>query len=216
MKIFTATRVAALAVGLGLACTQAIAAPQDRNNDRASSNDQSKNDRGDRDNQRNKQKGSKAAPQQGPAAEPVVQTSPRNVERRRTKNRNDNDARRDNGNRRPRNEQVNDRRDRNPALRNDDRRRADVRKYHRNFQAPHRFRVGSYRQPYGYSYRRWNFGQHLPRQYYGQNFWLSNFLVYGLFVPPPGYIWVRYGPDALLIDRYTGEIVQVQYDIFYT
>ena len=35
---------------------------------------------------------------------------------------------------------------------------------------------------------------------------------YGLFTPP-GLIWVRYDDDALLIDQYTGEILQVRYDV---
>ena len=29
-----------------------------------------------------------------------------------------------------------------------------------------------------------------------------------LYAPPDGYVWVRYGPDAVLIDEDTGEIVQ--------
>jgi Ni/Co efflux regulator RcnB len=72
-----------------------------------------------------------------------------------------------------------------------------------------------YRGPSGYSYRRWHYGDRLPRAYYARNFWLTNFVIYGLFAPPPGLIWVRYGPDALLIDQYTGEIVQVRYNVFY-
>ncbi len=232
MKMLTATRVAALAVGLGLAGAQALAAPPDgrdhRNNDNAAYEDRDSKKQDGRDGRRNKQKGSEAAPQQAPAVAPVAQPTPRNVERQRANSRREQNAERANDRRRGRNDQVEDRRERNravrnddrrnyhPTVRNDDRRRADVRRYHRRFQAPHRFRVGSYRQPYGYSYRRWNYGQHLPRHYYVRNFWLTNLLVYGLFSPPPGYIWVRYGPDALLIDQYTGEIVQVQYDMFYS
>ena len=33
--------------------------------------------------------------------------------------------------------------------------------------------------------------------------------------PMPGTVWVRYGDDALLIDRYTGEVIQVAYGIFW-
>ena len=33
--------------------------------------------------------------------------------------------------------------------------------------------------------------------------------------PPPDAVWVRYGDDALLIDRYTGEVIQVEYGVFY-
>jgi Ni/Co efflux regulator RcnB len=87
--------------------------------------------------------------------------------------------------------------------------------YRRNFKSPQRFRVQRYRAPVGYHYRRWSFGERLPFGYFASQYWLTNFLSYGLFPPPPGYVWVRYGDDALLVDRYTGEIVQVRYDVFY-
>jgi Ni/Co efflux regulator RcnB len=37
---------------------------------------------------------------------------------------------------------------------------------------------------------------------------------FGLAPPPYGYEWVRNGDDALLIDTNTGEILQVEYDVF--
>jgi hypothetical protein len=41
----------------------------------------------------------------------------------------------------------------------------------------------------------------------------------GLLVPglgaPPDYQWVRYGPDLLLVDLTTGEVIDVVYDVFY-
>ena len=234
MKMLTATRVATLAVGLSLAAGQAFADPSDGrgrgHNDNTASAQQNGNDQSDRDH-RKKQRGAKTTGNQNPAVNPVVQPNPQNAGRwqnRKSKHVSDN--------RRGRNVQANDRRNNNiPALRYNDRRRdfgnnndrrnwgnqdrrrsVDVTRYNRNFHAPRRFHVGTYRQPYGYSYRRYSYGQHLPRSYFGRNFWLSNFLIYGLFSPPPGYIWVRYGPDALLIDQYTGEIVQVQYNMFYS
>lgn len=33
--------------------------------------------------------------------------------------------------------------------------------------------------------------------------------------PPYGAIWVRVGNDALLVDRDSGEVITVQYDVFY-
>ena len=93
--------------------------------------------------------------------------------------------------------------------------RRDYSKYRRAVTAPRRFRIGTYHAPRGYSYRRWNYGQYLPSAYWGRSFWLSNFMVYGLFAPPPDTVWVRYGPDAMLVDRYTGEIISVQYNVFY-
>ncbi len=87
--------------------------------------------------------------------------------------------------------------------------------FRRNFSAPQRFRVGNYRQPQNFNYRRWSFGERLPFTYLSSNYWLPNAILYGLFSPPQGLIWVRYGSDALLVDRYTGEIVQVRYNMFY-
>jgi Ni/Co efflux regulator RcnB len=96
-----------------------------------------------------------------------------------------------------------------------DRQRVDLKQYRRNLKSPHRFRAEPYHGPRGYHYRRWSHGQRLPGLYYARDFWLLDFLRFGLFAPPDGYIWVRYGPDALLVDQDTGEIVQVRYNVFY-
>jgi Ni/Co efflux regulator RcnB len=85
----------------------------------------------------------------------------------------------------------------------------------RNIHAVHRFHAGIYRAPPGFYYRRWGYGEFLPAVYWGRDYWITDYLAYGLFAPPDGYIWVRYGPDALLLDEYTGEIIQVDYDEFY-
>ncbi len=89
--------------------------------------------------------------------------------------------------------------------------------YHRSFNAPHQFRWRgpTYRQPPGFYYQRWSYGQFLPSLFWGSNYWISDFSYYDLMPPPPGTTWVRYGPDALLIDRYTGEVIQVEYSVFY-
>lgn len=86
----------------------------------------------------------------------------------------------------------------------------------RNVTASHhyRYRGGAYSGPSGYSYRRWSYGQVLPSIYISQNYWISDYEDYGLQDPPPGTVWVRYGDDALLIDQYTGEILEVVYDQF--
>lgn len=85
----------------------------------------------------------------------------------------------------------------------------------RNVRAAHRFHAGIYRAPPGYHYQRWGYGQFMPSIYWGRDYWLTDFLAFGLFGPPDGYVWVRYGPDALLIDEYTGEIIQADYSAFY-
>jgi Ni/Co efflux regulator RcnB len=85
----------------------------------------------------------------------------------------------------------------------------------RNVQAPRRFHVGGYRAPPGYTPRHWSYGQRLPRAYFARNYWITDYLAYLLFAPPDGLVWVRVGDDALLIDEYTGEIIQVDYGVFY-
>jgi len=78
-----------------------------------------------------------------------------------------------------------------------------------------RYRLGFYRPPYGFYVRSWGFGDILPRGWYGPDYYLDDFLDFGLPYPPPGYEWVRVGGDAIMIDEYTGRIVQVVRGIFY-
>ena len=88
--------------------------------------------------------------------------------------------------------------------------------YQRNFSAPHHYRApSSYRRPNGWYAQRWTYGQILPSLFWAQDYWLSNYYDYGLMPPPPGTVWVRDGDDALLIDRDSGEIIQVEYSVFY-
>jgi hypothetical protein len=85
----------------------------------------------------------------------------------------------------------------------------------RNLQAPRRVQAGAYRPPQGYVARHWSYGGRLPGAYYARDYWLTDYWIYGLFAPPDGLVWVRVGDDALLIDEYTGEIIQVDYGVFY-
>jgi Ni/Co efflux regulator RcnB len=95
-------------------------------------------------------------------------------------------------------------------------RNVNINVYRRNFESPRRYRHGKYRWPRGYDYRRYHYGQRLPVIFWrDRDYWLLDFIAFGLFAPPPGYVWVRYGPDALLIDTYSGEIIQVRYNVFY-
>jgi len=89
------------------------------------------------------------------------------------------------------------------------------RAFQRNFMAPRRFRAGAFRAPPGYRYQRWTFGESLPRAFWAQPYWITNFWVYDLDRPPFGTEWVRFGPDALLVDTSTGEILQAEYNVFY-
>lgn len=89
------------------------------------------------------------------------------------------------------------------------------RDFHRTFNAPRRFRAPVYRRPPGFYFRRWSWGEFLPPAFWVRDYWLIDFSLYGLPPPPFGAIWVRVGDDALLIDRYSGEIITVEYGIFY-
>ncbi len=92
---------------------------------------------------------------------------------------------------------------------------SNFRDYHRGFNAERRFRGPSYRRPQGWYARRWSFGEILPSLFWGQQYWLNNYVAYDLPPPPPGTVWVRNGDDALLIDRYTGEVISIRYSVFY-
>ncbi len=73
-----------------------------------------------------------------------------------------------------------------------------------------------YVRPSGWYYRRWTYGQALPAMFWGRNYWISS---WGEFRSSWrrhfGYQWVRYGDDAILVDASTGQILQVQYGVFY-
>jgi len=87
--------------------------------------------------------------------------------------------------------------------------------YYRNWNSQSRFRAGVYYRPPGFFYRRWSYGDILPSLFWGSRYQLSNYYAYDLPRPPVGTVWVRYADDALLIDSYTGEVIQVSYNVFW-
>ncbi len=89
------------------------------------------------------------------------------------------------------------------------------RDYRHNWNAERRYRVGGYDWPRGWGYRRYSYGQFLPSIFFGEDYWLDDWNEFDLAPPPPGTVWVRYGPDAVLVDEYTGEVIQVVYGMFY-
>lgn len=84
-----------------------------------------------------------------------------------------------------------------------------------NVQAQHQYHNGNYNQPQGYQARRWSYGERLPHAYFARDYWLTDYLDFGLFAPPDGLVWVRVGNDALLVDEISGDVVQVHYGVFY-
>ncbi len=92
---------------------------------------------------------------------------------------------------------------------------SSTRNFHQNFRAVQRFRAPTYRRPQGYYDRRWTWGQTLPVAFWARDYWLDDFSTYDLPPPPYGAVWVRVGDDALLIDQDSGEIIEVEYGVFY-
>jgi Ni/Co efflux regulator RcnB len=103
----------------------------------------------------------------------------------------------------------------NNAMRGPRRDFSNFRNYHQNFRAERRFHAPVYRRPPGWYARRWTWGEFLPVSFWSRNYWITDFNVYGLPPPPFGAVWVRVGNDALLIDQDSGEIIEVDYGIFY-
>ena len=87
--------------------------------------------------------------------------------------------------------------------------------FHQNFTAPRRFHASAYQRPSGWYSHHWTFGEFLPAAFWASNYWLADFVDFGLPPPPYGAVWVRVGDDALLIDQDSGEIITVEYGVFY-
>jgi Ni/Co efflux regulator RcnB len=80
--------------------------------------------------------------------------------------------------------------------------------------AHRRFHVRPPAYPGGWRYRSWGFGQFLPFGWYEPGFYLD-WGGYGLPEPPIGCEWVREGPDAVLVDVWTGEVLSVYRGVFW-
>ena len=78
------------------------------------------------------------------------------------------------------------------------------------------YRLGRYYAPHrGYSYNRINIGFSIGRPFYGNRYWISDPWRYRLPEVYGPYRWVRYYDDVLLVDVYSGEVVDVIYDFFW-
>ncbi|MDB5442447.1 MAG: hypothetical protein JWP73_823, partial [Phenylobacterium sp.] len=78
-----------------------------------------------------------------------------------------------------------------------------------------RFHVRAYRPPPRFLGHRWGYGEILPPVWFGPDYLIADWWDYDLPAPPPGYDWVRVGDDAVLVDEYTGRIVQVVRGLFW-
>jgi Ni/Co efflux regulator RcnB len=99
----------------------------------------------------------------------------------------------------------------NSSWRND--RRYDWRDWRRRHHS--RFHLHLYVDPFGWGYHRYWIGWRMWPQFYASRYWIADPWMYRLPPAPPGTRWVRYYNDALLVDLWTGEVIDVLHDFFW-
>jgi hypothetical protein len=80
-----------------------------------------------------------------------------------------------------------------------------------NYRHHHRslFSLGFYYDPFGWGYQPYQIGWRLWPDYYSSRYWISDPWQYRLPYAPPGTQWIRYWNDALLVDMWSGQVVDV-------
>ena len=84
------------------------------------------------------------------------------------------------------------------------------RRHHRSI-----FHLGLYYDPFGWGYNPFQIGWRMWPSYYSSRFWINDPWYYRLPYAPPGTRWVRYYDDAILVDTWTGQVLDVIYDFFW-
>lgn len=80
----------------------------------------------------------------------------------------------------------------------------------------HVYRSNRYYSPYrNHHYSRFSIGFHLQPLFFSQRYWISDPWHYRLPPAYPGTRWVRYYDDVLLVDMYSGQVIDVIYDFFW-
>jgi nickel/cobalt transporter regulator len=69
--------------------------------------------------------------------------------------------------------------------------------------------------PAGWAYRQWAVGMILPPLFLVPDYYYTDYAALGFPPPDPGFQWVQYGPDLLLVNVATGQVVDVAYGVFY-
>jgi len=84
------------------------------------------------------------------------------------------------------------------------------RRHHRSL-----FHLGFYFDPFGWGYQPYQIGWRLWPSYYSSRYWINDPWQYRLPYAPPGTQWVRYYDDAVLVDTWSGQVVDVIYNFFW-
>lgn len=77
------------------------------------------------------------------------------------------------------------------------------------------FSLGFYSDPFGWGYSPFSIGWRMWPSYYSNRYWLNDPWQYRLPYAPPGTRWIRYYDDAILVDMWSGQVVDVIYDFFW-
>jgi hypothetical protein len=92
-------------------------------------------------------------------------------------------------------------------------RRYDWRNHRRRYSSL--FNFGFYRDPFGWGYRPFSIGWRMWPNYYQSSYWLNDPWQYRLPYAPSGYRWIRYYDDAILVDTWDGQVVDVIRNFFW-
>jgi hypothetical protein len=77
------------------------------------------------------------------------------------------------------------------------------------------FHLGFYYDPFGWGYQPYSIGWRLWPSYYRSSYWIYDPWQYRLPYAHLGTRWIRYYDDAILVDTFTGEVLDVIYDFFW-
>ena len=75
-------------------------------------------------------------------------------------------------------------------------------------------RAARFAWPPGFSYQHYGIGYRVPPAFWLPNYYIDNYLDYGVEPPPGGFQWIRYGPDLLLINLGSGEVANAVPGVF--
>ncbi len=78
-----------------------------------------------------------------------------------------------------------------------------------------RVHLAPFAYPAGWAYRQWAIGMALPALFLTPAYFYADWAAVGLAAPEPGFQWVRYGPDLLLVNVSTGQVVDTVYGVVY-
>lgn len=78
-----------------------------------------------------------------------------------------------------------------------------------------RYHAGAFLWPRGFGVRLWLIGEWLPSTFFLDSRYMLDYWRFGLYQPPAGCRWVRVGDDALLVDDFNGEVLDVVYSLFW-